>query len=527
MEPVYQPRARLLRVILLGLLAAGCRDGAAPRQPPPPLPRSWPLEVFLASSSWQLADVDGAGRLLANRSCAGVFVAARAAAGGRLEPLAPAERSSHRALAALAGDEVLLELAPLAEGGAPRLAIASGRGAPRALAGAEAARFLAADSEGRRLWSARIGEDGLERLLEVTRAGVARALAEAPAGFRFAAVSRDGARAAMVRAVAPGVDEVVAIDRRSGERRLVLPSGPDGRFAPLLFSDDGRRLLVATEDASDLARLEWLELEGGARSLALEAPGCAAVGARAVRGIVLVDLACDGARRAAVLDLATPPWQGRLPPGLTVSAAAPAGHETWWLELSGPTSARDLALLGADRILSPLTWALEPRLEPAALAAPAFERLALGAAGAPVEVWRPPGRASAAAVWLEDDGEPPRWGEFHPLHAFLAAHGVVVLRLRPRGSDGFGRALREAAGEDPLGAAGSDAAAAASRALALAGAPVPVALVVEGERWRALAAPETASAGPFTVRLGLDARPAGAALAAAGRALTGALLEHR
>jgi hypothetical protein len=525
MVAVYQPRARLRRVLLLGLLAAACRDDAAPRRTFQAPPRSWPLEVFLASRAWEIADVDASGRLLANEWIRGAARAVRIAAGGGREPLAPGEPGSHRALAALAGDEVLVELAPAAAGSGRRLSIATGRGAPRALPAAVAGRFLGADREGARLWVASAGADGAERLLEVSRLGPGRELLAAPPGFRFAAVARDGTLAAMVRPVAPGADEVVLVDRRRGERRLILPTGADGRFSPLRFAEDGRRLLIAADDGVELARLDWLDLDGGGRSPALAAPECAALGVRAAGGAVVADLVCAGVRRAALLEAGTPPWEGRLPPDSTVTAALPAGQGAWWLELAGPATARDLARLDRDGVLVPLTWALAPRLEPVALVRPAAESLETGAARLPVEVWRPPVGARAAAVWLEDDGAPSRWGEFHPLHAYLAARGVLVLRLRPRGPDGSTLALREAGGGDSVAEAGNDVARAAARARALAGGPVPVALVVEGARWQALAAPE--SPDPFALRLALEAQPSHDALAAAGHALETGLLDGR
>ena len=512
-------------MLLLAVLVAACRDDAAPRRPLPAPPRSWPLDVFLASQAWEIADVDASGRLLANEWIRGAARAVRLAAGGGRELLAPGERSSHRALAALAGDEVLVELAPVSEGTPSRLSIASGHGAPRTLPAADASRFLSADRDGQRLWVASAGADGLERLLEISRTGSGRELVEAPPGFRFAAVTRDGALAAMVRPVGPGADEVVLVDRPGGERRLLLPTGADGRFSVLRFSDDARRLLVAADDGSELARLEWLDLDSGGRSPALAAPECAALGVRAASGVAVADLVCTGARRAAVLDTGTPPWQGRLPPESTVTAALPAGAGAWWLELSGPASARDLCRLDADGVLVPLTWALAPRLEPTALVHPAVESLSLGDVRVPVEVWRPRGVARAAAIWLEDDGAPPRWGEFHPLHAFLAARGVLVLRLRPRGSDGFTRALREAGGEDRLAAAALDAERAAAQARALAGNAVPIALVVEGARWQTLATPEGPD--PFALRHALGAPPSFDALAGAGRAIEAALLDRR
>jgi hypothetical protein len=65
----------------------------------------------------------------------------------------------------------------------------------------------------------------------------------------------------------------------------------------------------------------------------------------------------------------------------------------------------------------------------------------------PSELWWPrrPPAPPAALIWLENDAAPPAWFEFHPFFQFLANRGVAVLRLRLRGSQGFGRRFRHAA----------------------------------------------------------------------------------
>ena len=158
----------------------------------------------------------------------------RVAPGGEPEPVAPLLRRDHRALAALAGDAVLVELSAGGDGVPPALAIAGGALAAAPLTcGSVADRFLAAAPDGERFWSARAEAGGTERLVETARlARLGRELLEAPPRFRFAAVAPDGGRAAMVRRVAPDSDEVVVTERATGESRLVLPTGPEGRSGP-------------------------------------------------------------------------------------------------------------------------------------------------------------------------------------------------------------------------------------------------------------------------------------------------------
>lgn len=516
MRRVYQPLATALAPALA--LLAACA-GPAPAPLPAPPPRAWPLDVYLASRAYAPVAIDARGRVLATESGPQGERAVRLAAGGTPAPVAPALRADHRALAALAGDTVLVELAATEPGAAPVLALAGPGGVALPVTPAGAAdRLLAVAADGERFWSARAAADTNERLVETGRlARTGRELLEAPPGFRFAAVAADGARTAMVRTVAPESDEVVVTERASGESRLVLPTGPEGRFRPLLFAADGKRLLVATDDASDLPRLEWLTLATGERAPALDTP-CAAVGARAAGAALVADLSCEGRRTARPLAGGEPPWQGLLPRGLEVFAALPAGPDAWWLGLRGAASGRDLARLGADRRFAPATWALAPRLDPATLPAPALERLRSGGVELPVEIWRPAVAALGAVVWLESDAEPPAWGEFHPLFSGLAAHGIAVARLRPRGADGFGRALRAAAGDDPLASARADAEAALARLRAALAAPaLPGLRVVEGALGEQLGTTEGAGAGPFADAFAVPAPPRATALAEAGR----------
>jgi hypothetical protein len=484
MASVYQRLAgrprRALRGWVAGALLLGCAGCGTGSGSPPDVPRparTWPLDVFLACRSYRAEDVDDRGRLLATETDSRGPRAIRLRPEGGIDPVAGG--GSARALAALDGGEWLALESPASASTPRRIFLATGAGAVLPLTGSGDDRYVGRSADGRRLWTARTGAGGTESLIEtVPPSPVGRPLLDAPAGFRVAAVSGDGVQVALVRAIAPGADEVVWADRATGQRRLVLPTGPDGRFQPQLFSDDGRRLLFVADDASDLPRLEWLDLASGRRELPLETP-CAAVAARRLGGEILADLACDGRRRTLPLE-GEAPWEGRLPPELVAVAAAPASGGSWWLTLAGPRAARDLALFPRDRLVQPFTWGLEPRLQPEDLVAPDARRFRSADVEVPAELWRPRGRSLAAVIWLESDAAPPRWGEFHPFFAFLASRGFTVLRFRPRGSRGFGRSFRSAGEQDPVAAALADARA-ALRSLGGSDSD-PVALVGAGAR---------------------------------------------
>lgn len=78
-------------------------------------------------------------------------------------------------------------------------------------------------------------------------------------------------------AVAPTPDGGVAIlvrDRVDDEWRPVLQVGQEDALttAPQSFSKDGRRLLLVTSEGANAARLEWLDLDSGERTVVAEDP---------------------------------------------------------------------------------------------------------------------------------------------------------------------------------------------------------------------------------------------------------------
>lgn len=477
MRPLYQPRAAWLAACgwVLCLGCVGCGRGE-PDAPPPPPGRSWPLAVFLDSRGYELVGVEADGAAVALESGADSPRAVRVRSGGGVEALAPtlaAAATASRPLAVVPGRDagVVIEIA--IAGAPPQLALVA-RGAVRRFGGDDE-RFLGVSADGRSLWSARPSASG-DELVETALPQLGRrAVAVAPPGFRLAAVAGDGSRAAAVRALHDEADEVVLLDRRTGERRLLLPTGDDGRFRPIELPADGRRLLLIADDRTDLPRLEWLEFATSERAVALETP-CAVVAVQGRERARIADLGCLGVREAVPLapgDQAPGPgWPSRLPPGSRAVAIRPAPFfppttADWWLGLAGPRAARDLVRLPAGGALEAATWGLAPRLAPEALPVPIATTVSSGGFELPAELWPPSTGASggpaAGVVWLESDARAPSWGEFEPFLAHLAARGVAVLRLRSRGADGFGRAQRRAGDGDPAGAALSDLRAAAAQ----------------------------------------------------------------
>lgn len=330
-----------------------------------------------------------------------------------------------------------------------------------------------------------------EDLLEVRwPAGGASLRFENPTPFAIGIASSDASLLALREVSGPETEQLFLYRRSDGETHLLLPSDSEGRFQPLRFSPDGSKLWLAIEVAGRRRELGHLDLSTGevtVRSFSgcdfLELAGDAAI-PRA-----LATLSCDGRASAVALDLerdvelALPD-----PPAGTRWVGGDVASSGFLLVAAGAHSARDVYAWDGDRAgeVIPLTWLLDPAIEPQSLEAP--RRLALGT-GAPGELWSAarPGSGCAGVVWIEGDREAPAWEEFHPLFALLARRRVAVLRLRPRGSDGFGASLRHAADGVPMTAALADVAAARDVLSAACGAEAPVAVVGEGAEAAAIA----------------------------------------
>lgn len=486
------------------VVAAGCGAPESSSLPAAP-PGSWPLATFLDSVDFHLREVDADGRALVDAIGVEGARVVRVGSDGAVEPVAPGHAPSHRFVAKLADDRVVIETATSAAA-PPALALVDA-GVVRPLGTSEGhERLLGVSGDGRLLYLVRVGESG-EDLFEARLPGLARrGLATLPAGFRAAAISSDGFRLALVRAVHDEADEVIVLDRRVDERRLVLPTEAEGRFKPFGFAADGSTLWFESDDASDLPRLERLDLAGGGREAVLDR---ACVDSLPVGGALPTTLesGCDGRRIAR--SLGPPPrWHDlTLPASLGVGArivqAWPAGPDTDWLAFAGGAATREVAWLSADRLPAPATRGLAPRLDAARLPAPTAVDLGLG--GVAAELWAPARAAIGGVVWLLPLERRPDLGRFAPFAAFLASRGVATLLVVPRGAPGTGRAARAATDGDPAGATASEALRALSVLRGRGVAGVPVALVGEGGWCGAIAAEVASRPGSgFAAAVALD-----------------------
>lgn len=314
-----------------------------------------------------------------------------------------------------------------------------------------------------------------------------------PDGFRVAAVAPRGDRIALLRELDPDTTEVLLRDRARGETRLLLPLDRDGRFLPQRFSADGKRLYLFTDEGGDTLQLEILDPDTGERSRRAR-PGCEALrlDVSPDGNVDALQWSCRGAVESALFDSTTGEELGPLPlpQGTRPARALPAGRSGGVLyEAASARLPRDLLFadrLAADAEARPLTFGLAPALAAGDLVDPIPVELRVAGASSvapiPAELWWPrrTGAAPPALIWLENDVLPPTWMEFHPFLQFLANRGVAVVRLRLRGSLGFGKRFRHAA-DGRLVDAGLEDLDAARAELALRGAdPARIAVLGEG-----------------------------------------------
>jgi hypothetical protein len=457
MPPLYQRPGRLLPALLgAGALVAAC---APPAEAPPPSPRRpTAIELFLAARSTELVDVDEAGGALVNESTLEGVRALHVAPDLVVRRVAPALTAPHRARAALAGGRVLIEIVD--PSGARWLLVEPAGGRREIEFPGPGGRFLGRSADRGRAGFAWSPVDGAERWLEFRLPGARPLLvAEAPAGFAFAALSGDSRRAVLQRRLHDEADEVLWFDRAAGELRLLLPTDLEGRFRPLGFDAGATRLRVVAEDPAGGGALEEIDLADGQRTRRLDGP-CVAVGLPDPATEV-VEVDCAGRRE--LRRLAGPlPWEGHLPAGLSGVRALAAPDGAWWIETAGPRAPSEIGRLPAGGLFEPATWGLAPRLDPERLPVPQLRTVTSGATPLPAELWLPPDGTGlrAGLVWLSDGDRLPPAGRFAPLPAALASRGIAVLVLRPRGDSTLAGPARRAADGDPAGAARADLAAA-------------------------------------------------------------------
>lgn len=488
MRAVYR---RLARFGLALLAVTGCGDepSGARRELAPPARRS-SLSTLLESFEVTPAPACGAGTIHFGTLVSAGSTRAVRIEGPRELPGLPAPSSTLVQLAAdlalvQAGDRIWL----VGPGDQLRALVAPAEGPLHLLlAGDDGAWLAAARPEG-------------ETLLRADTSGGLRAVAPLPAGLRARVASPDGARVALVRTGTEG-DQLFVHEPASGSTRLLLPDDRPGHFGPFAFSPDGARLLLVSDDRSERPRLEWLEVESGARS-PVTTGDCSARGARlSAHGAIAIETSC---RDRATLVLTEEGAERILPTpaGDWAVAAWPEGATGWLYAVASPRHPRDLWRVGESGGASPVVYGLAARVDPRDLAEP--EPLVLATttgAGAAAALWRsrlaPGERAAGGVVWVDREDAPPRELEFDPVLQFLAQQGLPVLRLRLPAPSADGA-------PDPAPALLAAANAALREHAALLDAPI--ALVAFGPRAAAIALDAAERPGPFAAVAALGAAP--------------------
>jgi hypothetical protein len=490
MERVYRSLARpsvgrsaSLACATISFLAFAC-GGAHPNEAPvdreyAPRPRAYPLATLLRSHAYRSIDFDAAsGRLLFGARDGTTYFHER----GAPRPVALSGLAGLEAIALAPGGEFLLARERDDGADGRRRLVRVERDGRRSALPLELADARPASKRNDAAPLDLVARDaaGGETLYRLDPAtSIVERLGAFPPGFVVESVAADGRRVALRRPLHPEADELYLFDRERAETLLLLPEKADGRFLPQEFSPDSTALLLLTDVGADRLRLAWLRLDSRAlepiapaRERADDADGsCEPASADLSPGgeQVGVEWICDGIARFELLDLSTGAVSAlpRLPSGTRAAAAhfdASGGIAV--LTVAGARSSRDLVRYdGAEA--QPLTWGLAPGIETTWLEASQTIRFPTGDGSTiAAEHWAPLRRASpgphddAALIWIENDSEPPAWGELHPFFHFLAGRGIAVLRFRLRGADGFGRSFRHAADGRPLAAAMEDVAAA-------------------------------------------------------------------
>ncbi len=424
------------------LLAAACRGRSTrPAEPATPPPRHDPLSAFLESYAvTPAATSDGlAPRFGTRRSSAGA-----SAIWLDRPALRPELPRPSRVLAQLGSDSALIDAGSA-------LSLLGPGPSSRALGGARDIdlRYLGAGLGG--AWFAASTRGAGDRLIWIDALGGWQDRPAFPAGLEARVASADGARFALVRQSGDDGALLFLHEPATATTRLLLPEDRPGNFAPIAFSRDGARLLLISDDRYELARLEWLDLDTGGRTL-LSPPGCTAVAAHVrADGALAISSSCAGRAELLLLEAGAERVLPA-PAGSRAVEAWPDGEEGWLFAVASARHPRDLWRTATGDDVRPVFYGLGPRIDPADLVEPEPVELAAPDGPVPAELWLPRTAAHArpvgAVVWIDRDQGPALWFEFEPVLQFLAQRGVAVLRLRLPGSDGFGRDFRRRGAAD-------------------------------------------------------------------------------
>ena len=319
--------------------------------------------------------------------------------------------------------------------------------------GKETNRYSGFTHDGREILLGGNARDGnvIDAYLLGVADGVARGATRSGGTNGYTDVSRDGMSAVLSRLVSRGDNNLYRVDLATGRETLLTPHEGPGSFDGGVFSPDGRRVYLSSNQGRDLTAFGRVVLDGQGR------PGPIEVLAARDDG-ELQEFAIDdsgsvaalfwnvaGRSMLAFVDLAT--GLSRPGPALPAeNAFAPVfsrDGRKLALCISGAAAPTDIWVL--DRVtfaLRQLTRSPHPGVDFASLIRPSLVRFEAHD-GLQLSGWlyRPPGRTAPGPVVLSFHGGPEgqERPSFRSDYQALLARGIAVLAPNVRGSSGFGK----------------------------------------------------------------------------------------
>lgn len=277
------------------------------------------------------------------------------------------------------------------------------------------------------------------------------------AALQFGSIAGDGRTIALLRPSGQTGGRIFIYDVDE-ERLTELPGQPDEAAAvPHAFSPDGADLYITSNEESDFARLERVNLDDGRRDV-LFAPDWDVTDARLVPGGPwLLATVNEDARSKPYLVATDGSAANAVPvePAMSVREVRVSGNgrrlaylgstgrtptNLYTRQLS-PLSEAEPAPTGSSRLL---LSGLPPGLDPAGFVTPEIVRFpGLDSLPIPAILYRPHAASAErpAPFLLWAHGGPGGQAQigFSPLIHYLVAHGYGVLEVNNRGSEGYGK----------------------------------------------------------------------------------------
>ncbi|GJG86263.1 peptidase S9 [Gemmatimonadetes bacterium T265] len=269
-----------------------------------------------------------------------------------------------------------------------------------------------------------------------------------PGAFRPAAVSLDGRYVALEQAVGADDADVYLYDRRTDTTEQLTPHAGAATHRVAAFAADAGALYVTTDEGSEFARLERLDLATRRRTVVLAPPWDVTGAVVAPDGATLAVLVNVDARSELQL-FALPamrPLPSPAPAGATVGPVvfSPDGRRLAFYA-SASRAPNDLYVADVGSATARrLTHSLAPALDPADLVDARVARFrADDGVDVPGLLYLPHGASPVAPVPAVvmvhgGPGGQARLG-WHPVAQLLANHGYAVYDVNNRGSSGYGR----------------------------------------------------------------------------------------